>query len=58
VDPSYTVTWHLGAVALLTAVGALIGRVLPKWKTTSLPFYGTLDHIVPDGHQNIDWCVA
>ena len=31
VDPSHTVTWHLGAVALLTAVGALIGRVLPKW---------------------------
>jgi hypothetical protein len=31
VDPSHTVTWHLGAVALLTAVGALIGRFLPKW---------------------------
>jgi len=31
VDPSHTVTWHLGAVALLTAAGALIGRALPKW---------------------------
>jgi hypothetical protein len=31
VDPSHTVTWHLGAVALLTGLGALIGRVLPKW---------------------------
>jgi hypothetical protein len=31
VDPSHTVTWHLGAVALLTAGGALIGRFLPRW---------------------------
>jgi hypothetical protein len=31
VDPSHTVTWHLGAVALLAAVGALIGKLLPKW---------------------------
>ena len=31
VDPSHTVTWHFGAVALLTAAGALTGRVLPKW---------------------------
>ncbi len=31
VDPSHTVTWHLGAVALLTALGALIGRLLPRW---------------------------
>ncbi len=31
VDPLHTVTWHLGAVALLAATGALIGRVLPRW---------------------------
>jgi hypothetical protein len=31
VDPSHTVTWHLGAVALLASMGALIGKVLPKW---------------------------
>ena len=31
VDPSHTVTWHLGAVALLTSMGALLGKVLPKW---------------------------
>lgn len=31
VDPLHTVTWHLGAVALLAAVGALIGKLLPKW---------------------------
>lgn len=31
VDPSHTVTWHLGAVALLAAAGALIGKLLPKW---------------------------
>jgi len=31
VDPSHTVTWHLGVVALLAAAGALIGRMLPKW---------------------------
>jgi hypothetical protein len=31
VDPSHTVTWHLSAVALLTGVGALIGKLLPKW---------------------------
>jgi len=30
VDPSQTVTWDLGAVGLLTAMGALLGRVLPK----------------------------
>jgi hypothetical protein len=31
VDPSHTITWHLGAVALLAAAGALIGRLLPRW---------------------------
>ncbi len=31
VDPSHTVTWHLGTVVLLAAVGALIGKFLPKW---------------------------
>ncbi len=31
VDPSHTVIWHLGAVALLAGVGALIGWLLPKW---------------------------
>ena len=31
VDPYHTVTWHLGSVAVLTGMGALLGRVLPKW---------------------------
>jgi hypothetical protein len=31
IDPSHTVTWHLGAVALLTSMGALLGKMLPKW---------------------------
>jgi hypothetical protein len=31
VDPAHTVIWHLGAVALLSLLGALAGRFMPKW---------------------------
>lgn len=31
VDPAHTVIWHLGAVVLLSLLGAFGGRFLPKW---------------------------
>jgi hypothetical protein len=31
VDPAHTVIWHLGAVALLSLLGALAGRFMPRW---------------------------
>ena len=29
-DPAHTVPWHFGGVAFLTALGALMGKVIPK----------------------------
>lgn len=31
VDPWHTVPWHLGAIALLACLGALSGKLLPRW---------------------------
>jgi len=31
VDPAHTVIWHLGAVVLLSLLGALAGRFMPRW---------------------------